>query len=125
MKGVHCVLACIFACVCVCHRGILSYALLSAMSVISSKNPSDMAWAAFQGYSCGLLNSRSHSAPIILMFGSLNNAVFSLILFRMIARVCSLLILYSLHIKYNNLFFKWIFGINLDVVSLFPTLNDL
>ena len=47
---------CVCVCVCVCHTGILSYALLSAMSVISSKNPSDLAWAAFQGYSFGLLN---------------------------------------------------------------------
>ena len=61
--------------VCVCHKGILSYALLSAMSVISSKNPSDMAWAAFQGYSFSLLNSTSCSAPIILVFGTLNKVV--------------------------------------------------
>lgn len=76
----------------VCHRGILSYALLSAMSVISSKNPSDMARAAFQGYSFGLLNSRSLSAPIILVFGSLNKVVLILILFRLIASVSALLL---------------------------------
>lgn len=85
--GVHCFTTCIFACV--CHRGILSYALLLAMSVISSKNPNDMAWAAFQGYSFSLLNSRSLSAPIIILFGSLTKVVFKLILFRLIASVCS------------------------------------
>lgn len=73
-KSALCVPACI--CVCVCHKWIVSSALLSAMSVISSKNPSDGACAAFQGYSVGLLNSRSHSAPITPSFDSLNKAVF-------------------------------------------------
>lgn len=66
----------VFLHVCVCHRGSVSYALLSAMSVISSKNPSDMAWAAFQGYSFSLLNLDSF-APIILVFGYLNKVVFT------------------------------------------------
>lgn len=87
MLGVHCACVCSpmhFFCkcvsVCVPQRHFLSYALLSAMSVISSENPCDMAWAAFQGYSFGLLNSRSLSAPVILMFASLNIVAFTLIL---------------------------------------------
>lgn len=69
VSGVHCVPACIFG---VRVTVIFSYALLSAMSVISSENPSDEAWTAFQGYSFGLQNPRSLFVPMILVFSSLN-----------------------------------------------------
>lgn len=64
--------------VCVCDRGIFSYALLSATSVISSENRSDEAGTAFQGCSFGLQNSGS-----LLFLSSHNKVVFNFILFRL------------------------------------------
>lgn len=119
--SMHCVPAFVFACVCMCHRGILSYALLLAMSVISSKNPSDMAWAASQGYSFGRLNSRSLSAPVILIFGSCFYLNFLFI-------DCKLLFIinfvFIVDKYFNHLLFQKISLLHIDV-CLFLTLNDL